>query len=93
MKMPAMTLKVCTAKDRREPPGNSQRNCKNTNMQTAGSKVTWEVQCKGPDMSGVGEIVYSGGNTYTGTIKFKSEQGSMTIALTGHKIGECDKPQ
>lgn len=95
MQMPATKLKVCAAKDRTEPPGasNSQRNCRNSNMQRTGNKVTWEVQCKGPDMAGVGEIVYSGSDSYTGSIRFTSEQGSMTIALSGHRIGDCDHPQ
>lgn len=60
-------------------------------MQTVGSKVTWNVTC--PDMTGVGEITRDGTDAYTGTIKFASAQGGMTVNLTGKKVGECDNPQ
>jgi hypothetical protein len=97
MKMPANTMKVCTARGRTEPPGatNSQRNCKNSNFrqEDGGKKVTWDVACTGPTMTGTAEIVYVNSDTYTGTIKFVSQQGNMTINLSGKKLGECDNPQ
>jgi hypothetical protein len=95
MKMPATTLKVCSAKGRTEPPGaaNGQRNCKNSNFRQEGTKVTWDVACTGPTMTGTAEIIYVNPNSYTGTIKFVTEQGNMTINLSGKKLGECDNPQ
>jgi hypothetical protein len=95
MQMPASKLTVCSAKEWRQPPGasNNQRNCQNSPMKTVGNKVTWTVQCTGPTMTGVGEITRGGADSYTGFIKFTSEQGDMTLNLTGHKAGECDHPQ
>jgi hypothetical protein len=95
MQMPVQKLKVCAAKNRTEPPGasNPQHNCTNSNMKRVGDKVTWDVQCTQPDMTGQGEINYSGTDAYTGSIKFVAEQGNMTIKLTGHKTGGCDHPQ
>jgi hypothetical protein len=93
MQMPANKRQVCTKKDQSEPPGNAQRNCTNTSYQRVGNKVTWHVQCTGPAMTGMGQIVYSGTDSYAGFIKFISEQGNMTINLTGKKVGECDHPQ
>jgi hypothetical protein len=92
MAMPARTVKVCSAKDWKEPPG-GQKNCKNTNMKIVGSKVTWDVACTGPTMNGHGEITRDGDGAYAGTIAFTSDQGNMTIKLTGKKIGDCDNPQ
>ncbi len=91
MAMPAKTTNVCSAKEWKEPPG-GQKNCKNTNMKVVGNKVTWEVECTGPTMTGLGEINRDG-DAYTGSIKFKVEQGNMTVKLTGRKIGGCDNPQ
>ena len=95
IKLPATTTKVCSFKEWKEPPGaaDKQRNCKTSNMKTAGNKVTWDTQCTGPTMTGTGEIVRDGAAAFSGTIKFASAQGNMTIELTGKKIGGCDNPQ
>jgi hypothetical protein len=44
-------------------------------------------------MNGTGELVREGTDAYTGTIKFTSPQGNMTINLKGKKVGDCDNPQ
>jgi len=92
IKMPSSTTKVCAAKEWKEPPG-GQKNCKNSNMKTEGTKVTWDVQCTGPSMTGHGEIIRDGASAFDGTIKFSSDQGNMTVKLSGRKLGECDSPQ
>ncbi len=93
-KMPAQTAKRCIAKSQTEPPvpPNPQAECRNSNMQRDGNKVTWQTQCTGPDMTGVGEITYADASNFTGTIKYNSAQGNMTIALTGKKLEECPNP-
>ena len=92
MKMPSSTTKVCSAKQWTEPP-NAQKNCKSTNMKIEGQKVTWDVQCTGPTMTGHGEITRDGASAYSGTIRLTMDQGAMTIAISGKKTGECDNPQ
>jgi Protein of unknown function (DUF3617) len=92
MAMPAQTMKVCSAKEWKQPPG-GQKNCTSTNMKIVANKITWEVKCTGPTMNGVGEINRDGASAYTGSIKFMSDQGNMTVKLSGRKIGDCDNPQ
>ena len=92
MKMPSRTAKVCSPTEWKEPPS-GQKNCKNSNMKVDGNKVTWDVQCTGPTMTGTGEILREGSDAYSGTIKLASDQGNMTIKLTGKKVGPCDNPQ
>ena len=94
-KMPANTAKYCSFRDWKEPPGGSDRsrNCKSSNMRTTGSKVTWDVACTGPTMTGTGELVREGTDAFSGTIKFMSADGNMTIQLKGKKVGGCDNPQ
>lgn len=94
-KMPPSSVRVCSFKEWKEPPGSSDksRNCKNLNMRTAGNKVTWDVQCTGPTMAGTGELVREGTDAYTGALKLKSAEGAMTVQLKGKKVGGCDNPQ
>jgi hypothetical protein len=94
-KMPANTAKVCSFKEWKEPPGGSDksRNCKSSNMRTTGNKVTWDVQCTGPTMTGKGELVREGTDAYTGALALTSAEGNMTIQLKGKKVGGCDNPQ
>ena len=76
MKMPSSTAKVCAAKEWREPP-NGQKNCKSSNMKIDGAKVTWDVQCTGPTMTGHGEITRESATAYSGSIKMSMDQGNM----------------
>jgi hypothetical protein len=95
-KMPARPVKVCAARNAQEPAGsaNEERGCVNSNMARDGTKVTWTSTCTGPPaMTGQGEITYEGTDSYTGTIKYTTDEGNMTINLTGKKIGGCDKPR
>ena len=43
-------------------------------------------------MSGEGEITFDGEDSYTGKILFNAGGMTMTVNLTGTKIGECDNP-
>lgn len=45
-----------------------------------------------PAMTGKGEITFQGTVAYTGTIRYVTDEGNMTINLTGRKIGGCDNP-
>jgi len=94
-KMPASTVKVCSFKEWKEPPGSADksRNCKNVNMRATGNKMTWDVQCTGPTMTGTGELVREGTDAYSGSLKLNSADGAMTIQLKGKKVGGCDNPQ
>ena len=95
MKMPAQTIKMCAAKETQEPPGsaNDERGCVNSDMKKVGNKVTWTSSCAGPPaMTGTGEVTYEGTDSYTGFLKYLSEQGNMKINISGRKIGDCDNP-
>ena len=96
MEMPTQTLQVCAAKNTQEPPGaaNDERGCQNSDMKKVGNTVTFTSTCKGPPaMTGTGEIIYAGTDSFTGTIQYAASHGKMIIKLTGHKVGGCDKPR
>jgi hypothetical protein len=44
-------------------------------------------------MTGKGEITRQGANAYSGTVKYAFGEGTMTVAIAGKKVGECDNPQ
>jgi hypothetical protein len=96
MEMPGQTMKVCAAKEWKEPPApaDDQRKCKSTDFKLVGQKATWKMHCEGPPVSdGEGEITRSGADAYTGQIRITSEGGSMTMKLSGKRIGPCELPK
>jgi Protein of unknown function (DUF3617) len=94
MQMPAQTHKVCAAKVWTGPPAgdNAPQKCTRSEYTVTGDKVTWTETCESPPMTGKGEITRQGSDAYTGSIKYSSKQGTMTINLTGHIVGSCDNP-
>jgi hypothetical protein len=95
--LPANKVKVCAAKEWKEPPGSADPRMKCTNsdfrMDGAG-KATWKVTCAGPPaMTGEGELTRDGADAWSGTIKFAASEGSMNLKLDGRRLGDCEKPQ
>ena len=95
MALPAQKLKVCSPKDWTEPPvpADERRKCTTSDFQKEPDKVTWKTVCAGPpEMKGEGEITRSGADAYEGSIKFTSEEASMTTRLNGKLLGTCELP-
>lgn len=94
--IPAQKNKVCSPREWTEPPGgmDSRQKCTNTAFAVTGNKATWKTHCEGPpEMTGEGEIIRDGDSAYTGTIKFTTSDGAMTVRLNGRKLGECEVKQ
>ncbi len=90
---PPQTLKICKSKDWNKPPPGGDPSCVTTDYQRVGNKATWAMQCSGDmPMTGTGEMTFEGTDAYTGVIKATAEGMTMTIKLSGKKIGTCDKP-
>jgi hypothetical protein len=90
MAMPAQVSKVCAATTWTQPPGGMRGACTRTDFHVDGSTATWTETCENPPMTGHGEITRQGGDAYTGSIRFTSPQGDMTITLDGRRIGACE---
>ena len=94
MSMPAQTQKVCAAREWTRPPAGGNPSCTSSNFKRVGATATWTVACTGEmAMSGTGEMTFEGTDAYTGTIKLTGGPMSMTVKLTGKKLGTCDNPQ
>jgi len=95
MQMPVQTSQVCAPKEWTQPPGgaNQQQNCQNSDFTKDGDKVSWKITCTdAAHTTGEGEITREGADAYTGSIKFSTDRGKMTIALTSSRIDGCDNP-
>lgn len=95
MPMPPQTLKVCASKTWKRPPvaSNQDQNCTTSDFAVAGQKVTWTSVCTGQmAMTGKGEIT-RGADAYSGTVRYAFAEGTMNVAISGKKVGECDNPQ
>ena len=96
MALPAQKVKVCAAKTWTEPPApeSQQQKCTNSDFRVDGPKATWKITCEPPHaMTGTGEITRDGAIAYTGSIKFVSADGNMTVKLDGRRVDECDNPK
>ena len=94
MELPAQKMKVCVQKDQPPVMADERQKCTNSDFKKDGTKITWKSVCAGPpEMTGEGEITFSDADNYTGALKFASSQGSMTVKLTGKRVGDCDLPQ
>ena len=91
---PPTTTELCTAAEWSEPPPPPPgQSCQVSNFQRTDNKVSWDTQCTGEmDMTGHGEITFTSDDAYTGVINFTAEGVTMTVNLTGSKLGECDNP-
>jgi len=92
MEMPAQMAQVCAAKIWTHPPGGDEHRCKRSDFKMVGTTASWTERCENPAMTGHGEVTRQSADAYTGSIKFESAQGNMTIKLDGHRVGGCDNP-
>jgi hypothetical protein len=91
---PPNTMQLCTAREWTQPPPPPPgQTCTTSNFQRTADKVTWDTQCTGEmEMTGHGEITFTSPDAYTGAIEMTAQGMTVTINLTGEKIGECDNP-
>ena len=91
---PPNTSQLCTAAEWTQPPPPPPgQTCTNSNFQSNGNTVTWDTQCTGEmEMTGHGEITFTSADAYTGAINFTAEGMTVTVNLSGTKVGECDNP-
>jgi len=94
IQMPAQTQQVCAKKDWSTPPAGSgpDQTCRSTDFMMSGNTANWKITCQQPTSTGIGQITRNGADAYTGSIRFTTAQGEMTINLTGRRVGNCNNP-
>lgn len=97
MQMPPMTHTQCIREKDLVPRAQNQQGgdqqCKVTNVKTGGNKISYDMECTGPDnkMKGHGEATYTG-SSMSGfmDIQMQGPQAmEMKYTYTGRRIGDC----
>jgi len=95
MTLPTQTMTQCITPQQAADPqralppsgrGRGNNDCKISDYQVDGNKVSWTMTCT--MMTGSGEFVYSG-DTYTGTMKMSMQGQEMTMKYSGKRLGDC----
>jgi Protein of unknown function (DUF3617) len=99
VQMPPMkTTRCVTPEEAKDPaslqqgPGRGGKNdCKVTDQKQSGNTLSWKMACAAPQsMTGTGEITLTD-DSYTGTMKMTTPQGSMSMKMDGKRLGDCTK--
>ncbi len=100
MTMPPMKATKCITPQEAANPQNlvppsgrgGAGDCKVSDYAVVGNKMTFNMACTGPQgpMNGTGEFLYAG-DGYTGGLTMTSlaTQMTMTLKLTGKRLGDC----
>jgi len=105
--MPPTTMTQCITKEEAADPqkavpqpagrGGQTSDCKMSDYKTEGNKVTYTMNCTTPQPATVkGEIVYetdkfTGTNTMNTTMGRGGQAMTMTMKMTGKRLGDCTK--
>jgi len=94
MAMPAQTSRVCTGKNRKDEDYIPKReNCRVTESNRAGNRLTYKMVCEGRDaMTVTGDLTY-GNNSYEGKTqmsgKMEGQPMEMAQTFSGKRVGDC----
>jgi hypothetical protein len=93
-KMPPTKVTHCYTKedlkDNKKVVPQQKGDCKMTDMNYSGNKVTWKMVCTGKNVGkGEGEMIYNGSTAYEGSMKMEMQGMVMTNKYKARRIGEC----
>ena len=95
MQMPPMVHQQCLSKHDFVPQSKQPgQECKITDVKVVGDTVSWKISCtgQGGDMKGSGTTTYKG-SSFEGTMTMTMGAAGMTMTMhmSGHRIGKCTK--
>ena len=98
MKVPETKMTQCVTGEQLKDPasmmgggpgGKPNSACKISDHKTSGSTVSWKMVCPPPQaLDGTGEMTFKD-DSYTGNMKMKTDQGTMTMKIAGKRLGDC----
>ncbi|MBN8281518.1 MAG: DUF3617 family protein [Gammaproteobacteria bacterium] len=89
MKMPGRTQQVCAPVNAEGPEAMASNDeCQMSNIRRSPGKFSYDVAC--PNGSGTGEMTYQGRDNYTSKMTMTTDGQTMTMVMTGKKVGSCD---
>ncbi|HEX6708557.1 MAG TPA: DUF3617 family protein [Albitalea sp.] len=90
--MPArpQTHRRCSPKGNESAPlSDPSGHCEMLDVRRSASGMAWKMRCEG-NLSGSGEIRYEGRDRYQGAWTMDMAGRSMTMKMSGRRVGECD---
>ena len=97
VQMPAMKNTRCVTQQEIDSPNKglpsgpdkNPNECKISDYKVSGNTVTWAMTCTGqPPTRGSGELRFTG-DAYEGLVKMMMDQQTMTMKMSGKRLGEC----
>ena len=92
MAMPAQTIRVCLAKNRKDEDFvPRQDDCRMVESKRVGNKFTYKMECAGNDPTTVDGAITFGNNVYDGQMRvtMKKTKDTMDMTLSGKRVGDC----
>ena len=84
------THRRCNPRNVDTPPMADQAGqCEMLDVRRSASGMAWKMRCPG-NMSGSGEIRYEGRERYQGAWTMDAAGRTMTMKMSGRRVGECD---
>lgn len=88
--IPPTTVRQCIADNAGPYQAQEGEKCDTVTQSLSGNTLTWQVKCSGTqgkmELAGVSTYV---GDTMDSKVKMKSENGDMSLHVTGKKLGAC----
>ncbi len=98
MKMPGGKNRICynkadVADTQKMVPKDSK--CQVSDVKQEGSRVSWKMECKGPEaMSGSGSVTFAA-TSYTGDMQIQMQSAGQAMQMrqqySGKRVGDCTK--
>ncbi|MFO7605024.1 MAG: DUF3617 family protein [Desulfurivibrionaceae bacterium] len=89
--MPPTTFRHCLEENGVPYQAGDGEECETISREVSGDTVSWRISCRGEE----GLIEMTGVTTYTGDnmdsqVKMQSEDGEMSMHMTGRRLGSCN---
>ena len=88
--IPPTVMRYCMEDQAVPYRAKSDEKCETVTKKVSGNAVTWKVRCQGEngpmEMEGVTKYT---GDTMESNVKMRSEDGDMSMRMSGKKLGPC----
>jgi len=94
---PVKTVQCITREDLNNPEKTTPKvskekdDCEVKDYKMSGNKASWKIVCTGRNKgTGTGEMTYAG-DSYSGTMKYETQEAVMNYTIKAKRIGDCKK--
>jgi hypothetical protein len=82
--------RICRARNSDAPPvADNDGRCEMYDVKRSASTFAWKMRCEG-NTTGTAEMTYEGRDSYKGSMVMAVSGQTMTMKMTGKRVGDCD---